>query len=152
MNNYFQNKTAERLLPSAVYLCLYLIDSLQQLLHINVRIDFLGQRHCTRMTDDLLYQRRRYLFLGHHRDTRMTGIMWLVSAANQLHNRCPVGIVIVTVDELLAVGSMEQILVPIVLFVGQHFVNLICRYLHKNKPQVRLRFICILFYLTALPQ
>ena len=104
------------------------------------------------MTDDLLYQRRRYLFLGHHRDAGVTGIVWLVSAADQFHNRCPVGIIVVAVDKLLAVRSMEQILVPIVLFVGQHFVNLICRYLHKNKPQVRLRFICILFYLTALPQ
>ena len=70
------------------------------------------------MTDDLLYQRGRYLFLGHHRDAGVTGIVQLVSAADQLHNRCPVGIIVVAVDKLLAVGSMEQILVPIVLFVG----------------------------------
>lgn len=67
------------------------------------------------MTDDLLYQRRRNFFLGHHGDAGVTCIVRLVGAADQLHNRCPVGIVVVAVDELLAVGSMEQILFAVLI-------------------------------------
>ena len=106
-----------------LFLYLYLINSLQQFLHINVCIDLLGQRHSTRMTDDLLNKCRRYLFLGHHRDAGVTGIMRLVSAANQFHNRCPVGIIVVAVDELLAVGSMEQILVAVLVPLSGYIIS-----------------------------
>ena len=43
LNNYFQNKTAEGTIHQRLFLYLYFIDSLQQLLHINVCIDLLGQ-------------------------------------------------------------------------------------------------------------
>ena len=43
------------------------------------------------MTDDLLYQRRRYFFLGHHRDAGVTGIVWLVGAANGIYLTDPDG-------------------------------------------------------------
>ncbi len=91
------------------------------------------------MTDDLLYQRRRYLFLGHHRDAGVTGIMRLVSAADQFHNRCPVGIIVVAVNELLAVGSMEQILVAVLVPLFEALRKKLCKnnQLQKNDFVVR---------------
>ena len=44
----------------------------------------------------------------------MTGIVWLVGAADQLHDRRPVGIIVVAVDEVLTVGSMTLYLFRII--------------------------------------
>lgn len=54
----------------------------------------------------------------------MTGIVWLVGAADQLHDRHPVGIIVVAVDELLTVGSMT-----LYLF---HIINLIHHTCQEN--------------------
>lgn len=62
------------------------------------------------MTDDLLNKRRRYFFLGHHRDAGVTGIVWLVGAADQLHDRCPVGIIVVAICKVLSLRRMKTFL------------------------------------------
>ena len=97
------------------------------------------------MTDDLLYQRRRYLFFGHHRDAGVTGIVWLVGAADQLHNRCPVGIIVVAVDELLAVRSMEQILFAVLIPLSEERISPV---VYRNNTDTA--FCLALHYLEAM--
>ena len=88
------------------------------------------------MTDDLLYQRRRYFFLGHHGDAGVTGIVRLVSAADQFHNRCPVGIIVVAVNELLAVGGMEKILIAVLIpFLEER----VCSVMYRNNTDTACR-------------
>ena len=78
------------------------------------------------MTDNLLYQRRRNIFCGKHRYAGVPTIVWLMGTAYQLHNRRPVGVVVVSVIKVCAVGSVEQVLKPVIIPFSKERVSLVC--------------------------
>lgn len=94
---------------------LYFVYSPQQLLHINMSINPLRQRHSPGMPDYLLYHRRGNFLFSQHGKAGVTGIVRLVGAADQFHDGRPVGIVVVPIVKVCALWSVQQILTAVVI-------------------------------------
>ena len=69
----------------------------------------LRQRHSAGVPDDFLYHRGRHFLFSKHGNAGVASIVRLVRAAYEFHNRRPVGIIVVAVVKVFAIGSVQQI-------------------------------------------
>ena len=85
----------------------------------------LRQRHSTGVPDDFLYHRGRYFLFSKHGNAGVTGIVRLVRAAYEFHDRRPVGIIVVPIVKMGALWSVQQILTAVVIPLPEKWVGLV---------------------------
>ena len=88
-------------------------------------INPLRQRHSTGVPDDFLYHRGRYFLFSKHGNAGVASIVRLVRAAYELHDRRPVGIIVVPIVKMGALWSVQQILTAIVMPLPEKRVGLV---------------------------
>ena len=69
----------------------------------------------------------------------MTGIVGLVGAADQLHNRCPVGIIVVAICKVLSLRRMKQVFTSFVIPLFENRIGSVM-YWNRSNATVRLAF------------
>lgn len=75
----------------------------------------LRQRHSTGVPDDFLYHRGRYFLFSKHGNAGVASIMRLVGAPDKLHDRRPVGIIVVPIVKMSALWRVQQILTAVII-------------------------------------
>lgn len=85
----------------------------------------LRQRHSPGVTDDFLYHRDRYFLFSKHGNAGVASIVRLVGAPDKLHDRHPIGIIVVPIVKVSALWRVQQILTAVVIPLSEKWVGLV---------------------------
>lgn len=86
------------------------VDTIDEGLDIQMSVHTLSQAHGTGMTGNLLLDGGIHTGISHHGNTGVPGVVRLVLHPVFFHQRVPVGVAVIEVVQMLAVGGAEQIL------------------------------------------
>ena len=85
----------------------------------------LRQRHSPGVPNDFLYHRGRYFLFSKHGNAGVASIVRLVGAPDKFHDRRPVGIIVVAVVKVFAIGSVQQIFAAVLVPFSEERVGLV---------------------------
>lgn len=85
---------------------LYFVNHLDERFDVKMRIDTLGECHCTGVPCNLLNHCLIYMGFCEHGNTGVACIMRCVVEANMFHQRQPVAVIIVPVDKAFLIFGM----------------------------------------------
>ena len=85
----------------------------------------LRQRHSTGVPDDFLYHRGRYFLFSKHGNAGVASIVGFMRAVNQLHDRRPIGIIVIAIVKVSTLWRVQQILTAVVIPLSEKWVGLV---------------------------
>ena len=88
---------------------LNLVDCLHQGFNIQVGVNTFGERHGTRVSDNLLNHGLIHMRFCQHGDAGVSGVVGRVVEADLLHQGCKIAVIIVSVVKVLLVRGMQQV-------------------------------------------
>ena len=88
-------------------------------------VNSLRQRHSAGVPDDFLYHRWGYFLFSKHGNAGVASIVRLVGAPDKLHDRCPIGIIVIAIVKVSALWRVQQILTAVVIPLSEKWVGLV---------------------------